>query len=714
MSRHAIHNRICVQSALLAVAMLVLAALAAPATAQITKIVINSTLSQSPTFADRSFGSVGQYEKLVGTVYGELDPYDPRNSIITDIDLAPRNARGLVEYSANFFILKPIDMSKSNHRLIYEINNRGSKLILSYLNQFGTTAAINVENNPGPYAADAGNGWLMNQGYTIAWSGWDGILSTANYNMVLSPPVAINTDGTAIVGPVLEEFEIDNTTTIIPSPTTATQSGGSLAYPAADITDMTTPFLTVRKLYSDTPVLVTNWQYVNSTTIELTPSGKTPFTQGRLYEFTYNATSPVVEGIGFAAVRDFVSFLARASADHGNPLAGDIHYVYSFGISQSARYMRDFVKFGFNEDLGGRRVFEGVDNYVAGGSSGVALNYRFAQPGMTEFQHTDRWYPEGFFPFAWEITHDPITGKTDGRLRSCRKTDTCPKIIESYTETEYWRKTASLGTTDPTGTYDLEDPPEVRFYQFSSLPHGAASGLGICAQPRNPIVAGAGLRALLVALDGWVTEGKEPPESRVPRLKNGTLVPSMPQSGVGFPSIPASSYLGSATPSAGVLYNGVTTIADLWNFGPLFDEGICTVVPPQLVGTTTPTQTSGPYIYPSYVPKDDSDGIDIAGIHLPDVAAPIATYTGWGTQGPAFAYPDGCDSSGQMLAFAPTLEDRKASGDPRPSIQERYPTHQAYVDAVTRAAYQLKHQRLLLDEDVQQYISAAEASTIGN
>ena len=657
----------------------------AMARARIVRIEITKT--ESPTFEGRDFGN-GSYEKLVGVAYGELDPHDRRNAIITDIGLAPRNARGMVEYSTSIYILKPVDMTKGNHRLIYDATNRGNKRALGELNRFGTNS-ITHANDP-TTAADAGNGWVMRQGYTISWSGWDGSVPDAKNNTVLTVPIAKNRDGTAIVGPSLEEFEINDSKT----------ASESLSYPAYDPSDMTTPQLTVREHYSDAPLRITNWRHVNASEIELTPPG-TCFTQGRLYEFTYQATAPKVLGIGFAAVRDFVSFLRHGEAGDSNPLAGQVQHTYSFAISQPARMFRDFVHLGFNEDERGNRVLDGIENYIAG-ANGIFMNYRFAQPDRTERQHINRWYPEGLFPFAWQITHDPITDQTDGRLRRCQATDTCPKIVEAFSENEYWAKANSLLTTDPEGRHDLPDPPNVRFYLFSSLQHGNASGPGICAQPRNPITTNAGLRALLVALDEWVSTGREPPASQVPRLADGTLVPALPQSGQGFPQIP------------GVTYNGLTTIRNVYDWGSRIHDGILSIVPPEYKGKTTPTETTGRYVYPSYVPKDNSDGINLAGVHLPDVAVPVATYTGWGLQGLAFASGDGCDAAGQMIPFAKTRAEREHNGDPRPSLQERYPTHQAYVEAVTRAANALKEQRFLIDEDVQQYIAAGVASGVGN
>ncbi|MBI4469928.1 MAG: hypothetical protein HY650_11475 [Acidobacteria bacterium] len=598
--------------------------------------------------------------------------------MITDIEFAPRNARGMVEYSMDFFILKPTDLSKGNHRLLYHMNNRGNMNFLAVFNGGGGG------NNP-TTLADAGDGFLMRQGYTIVSSGWDAGVTSGNGRLTISVPIATNPDGSPIVGPSLEEFVIDDATTMT----------GALTYPAANM-NRSQASLSVRVHYTDPPVLIpaTGWEYVNPLTIRLLPAGM-PFQQGRLYEFTYPAQDPIVAGLGYAATRDFAAFLRHDTVDadgNRNPLAGDVEAIYTYGFSQPARFMRDYIHLGFNEDGQGRPVFDGLLNPVGGGS-GIYLNFRFAQPARTHRQHRGRWFPEREFPFANQVIFDPITGRTDGRLRRCLASNTCPKIFEVNSANEYWVKAGSLLHTDMLGN-DLADPPNVRFYLISSLPHsaiGGPSGLGICQQSRNPLSPATTLRALLLALDDWVTRGTEPPASRVPRRADGTLAPSLPQGGVGFPGIP------------GVTYHGLMTTGDLFDYGPLFADGILTVLPPVLLGSP----------YPAYVPKTDADGNDLAGIRLPEIAAPLATYAGWNLRAAAFAGDDLCDASGLKVDFRQTRAERLAAGDPRLSIEERYPIHQAYVDAVTQAANLLKSQRFLIDEDVQKYIAAAAASNIG-
>ena len=344
----------------------------------------------------------------------------------------------------------------------------------------------------------------------------------------------------------------------------------------------------------------------------------------------------------------------------------------------------------------GRKAFDGVLNWIGGGD-GIYMNYRFAQPFRTHRQHIARWTPEFQFPWANLRTHDRVTGQTAGRLDRCLDSDTCPKIIELNSENEYYSKGGSLLTTDTAGhDLDLNQTPNVRYYLLSSAPHGAGTAAGICQQPQNPIVGNQALRALLVDLDEWVSKGREPPANRVPRRADGTLVASLPQAAEGFPTIP------------GVNYNGVMHTGDLWDFGRDFDDGIVTISPPILVGTP----------YPVFVPKTDIDGNDIAGIRLPDISVPIATYSGWAlraspaTETNSIKIVDGCDASGQRIPFQRTKAQRMAVGDPRLSLEERYPDHQTYVNMVTQAAQTLAQERLLVDMDVQAYIAAAQAAAV--
>jgi hypothetical protein len=653
------------------------------AEARVTRIEIAAI--ESPAFGGASFGEVGQYEKLVGRAFGEVDPGDPRNQGITDIQLAPRNARGKVEYDTGIIVLRPLDPAKGNHRLFYELTNRGVILSLR---------AFNDSPNPSttdPAAADAGNGFLMRQGYTILFTGWDvsaaGTFSS-NY------PIATQPDGSPIVGPSVEEFVFDS---VAPAPQPST---ASLQYRAASL-DTRQATLTVRTHYADAQTIVPadGWRFLDERTIQLLPQGTT-FAAGAIYELAYQARDPRVAGLALAAVRDIPSFLHRAGADdagHPNPLAGQIERIIGHGISQPARVLHDVIDLGFNQDEDGRQVFDAILDYIAGASSGF-FNVRFAQPSRTHRQHIGRWTPERSFPFANQLLFDPVTGRLDGRLVRCRLTHSCPKIFEVNSSNEYWVKGGSLLHTDTLGHDLLVDPREVRYYHFASRPHSPAAGPGICEQDRNPLGPGAGLRALLVDIDEWASGVRGPPRSRLPRRFNGTLVRSLPQSSVGFPAIP------------GVRYTGLMTTGDLFDFGPRFRDGI-------LDFRTDPSGIVSPVVaspYPVFVPKTDRDGNEIAGIRFPDVEVPVATYTGYGFRAAGFGGPDLCDASGQAIPFEATRAEREAAGDPRLSIEERYPTNQDYVDKVSAAAERLHGQRLLLEEDVTRIVDAARVSGVGD
>jgi len=414
------------------------------------------------------------------------------------------------------------------------------------------------------------------------------------------------------------------------------------------------------------------------------------FVANDIYEFSYTAKDPTVNGLGFAAVRDWNAWLRYENQDdfgNPNPLAGDIERIYTEISSQPGRLLNDFRHLGFNQAENGRKVFDGLMQWISAGS-GLNLNYRFSQPNRTERNRQDHLHVENVFPFANVVTTDPFTGKTDSRYASCEATGTCPLGVEIYSANEYWVKTASLLHTTPDGTRDLPDSPYTRNYFMSSMRHGTgnAATRGNCQQFQNPLNSAPVQRALFLALDEWATKGTPPPGSRVPRLDNGTMAPPLPQSGVGFPNIP------------GVTYTGLQTTRYLLNYGPdFYNTGIATINPPVFTAPYQNNPANGP-IYPSYVPTTDSDGNDIAGVRLPDVTVPLATYTGWALRSGVWAN-DGCEAEGQYIPFARTEAERVAAGDPRPSVEARYPSFGEYKSAVMRAIDGLVTDRLMLCED---------------
>jgi Alpha/beta hydrolase domain len=690
--------------------------------ARVTTLTIDNT---QPAFVvagmPASFGSVGTYEVITGTFTDEVDPDDPHNAVIVDIDNGPKNANGTVSFTADFQIIRPTNPANSAHRVIYDLPNRGNPGALGTLN-----GSSPVNTAVPPTSGDKGNGFLMNMGWTIVEVGWDLTASQGGKAFGITLPVAKNGDGTSITGPALEELVVDLVTPPGSPPATAPATL-PLTYPAAS-GDQSQASLTVRENYGDepTPIPSSGWAYTDSTltAVKLTSGpfgGPEPFGPTALYEFSYIAKDPQIAGLGFAAIRDLATFLRDAKTDDNNvanPLAGDVNYIYTICSSQPCRTTRDFVLWGFNEadipegaSSHHEKAIDGMLNYIGGGN-GIYMNYRFAQPTRTQRQHIARWFPEFQFPFADLTIFDSVTGQIDGRLARCEETDTCPNIFETNSENEFWAKGGSMLLTDGQGhDLDLSRTPNVRYYLLSSFQHGTGNGTttGICRQFSNPLSSAPVERALIVDLDQWVSEGDPPPASQVPRISDGTLVPPLPQSEQGFPKfipnpnptvLPLTQY---------VAYNGVLHTGDLWDFGPQFDEGIVSIIPPLSLGTP----------YQIYVPKTDTDGNDIAGVRVPSVSVPIATYTGWGLRAGNLADPggpasivDGCDATGQYIPFPITLSQRLATNDPRPSLQERYGTTTNYVAKVQAAAQALVDQRFLLEQDIPTYTGPAALVTI--
>jgi len=662
------------------------AMLAAPAAdARITRIQISA--SEKPTFGGFSWPGVGQYEKIVGKAFGEVNPHDRQNRVIVDVEFAPRNARGNVEYSFDFYILKPIDLRKGARKMMYEPPNRGGKT-------WAALGRVTAGDDPGSITDPAvlANAFLMPRGYTMVWSGWDMAAGkdNSNFNTTITLPIAKNPDGTSITGPAYEYIVTSG-------------SSFTLNYPAANPLDKTTAKLTHRVHLNDAPQVIpaSGWAYnAAGTAINLVGSN---FIANDIYEFSYTAKDPTVNGLGFAAVRDWMEFLRyerRDDHNNPNPLAGHIKRVYTEISSQPGRFLNDFRHLGFNETERGKKAFDGHMQWIAAGD-GINLNYRFSQPGRTERNRQDHLYQEGVFPFANVTSFDPITRKTDSRYASCTATKTCPFGVEIYSANEYWVKAASLLHTDPTGSRDLPDSPFTRNYFMSSMRHGTgnAASRGVCQQFDNPLNSAPVQRALFIALDEWATRGKQPPASRVPRLRDGTLVPPLPQSGMGFPTIP-NAFPADSPPRPTVTYTGLKTTRYKFNYGLNFDEtGIPTINPPVITPPYQDNLANGP-IYRSLIPKTDSDGNDIAGVRLPDVTVPLATYTGWALRRGAQA-DDGCEAAGQFIPFPRTRDDRTKTGDPRLSVAERYESFGAYHSKIVRAVEDMVEDRLLLCEDVE-------------
>ncbi len=646
---------------------------ATPAQAYVKKIQI--TAKQSPAFGGYSWPGVGQYEKIAGKAFCELDPKDPRNQLIVDLQFAPKNANGKVEYSFDFYILKPIDLSKGNHKMVYEPPNRGRKTIVALNRGVGGNDPASVTD-----ASLLGDSFLLPQGYSLSFSGWD---ASADSGTTITLPVARNADGSSITGPSYEYIVVNGETSY------------DLTYRAATL-DRSKATLTHRVHLNDKPEVIpaSGWQYnAEGTAISLLPAG-TKFIANDIYEFSYTAKDPTVNGVGLAAVRDFNAWLryeTKDSAGTANPLAGDVTRIYTECSSQPCRFLNDFRYWGFNEAENGKPVFDGMVQWIGAGD-GISINYRWSQPGRTERNRQDHLYLEGVFPFANVTSKDPITGKTDSRYARCMKTKTCAYAMEIFSANEYWVKAASLMTTDPAGKKDLPDSPFTRIYFMSSMQHGTGNGAskGNCQQFQNPLDQQGVQRALFVALDKWATMGTQPPPSQYPKLSDGTLV-KPDQNSTGFPHIP------------GVTYTGFKSTRYLLNYGPNFYKTwIPNLNPPMFAAPYQDNPANGP-IYPSFVPKTDVDGNDIAGVRLPEVQVPLATYTGWALRaGPQ--NDDGCEGAGQYIPFPKTKEDRIESGDPRLSIEERYGNFETYAARYEAAVKDLVSRGLLLPFDAERTV----------
>jgi hypothetical protein len=580
------------------------------------------------------FGEVGAYERVIGVAKGEVDPKAPDTKGIALIDTAPLNERGRVEYAADFFILRPKDPAKGNGHILYEVNNRGRKML------FGNIADGPQGVNDPKTLADTGNGFPMRRGYTIVWSGWDPDAPRANMGLGLTAPIATD-NGKPIVSLVVDEF------------VSGTRAGlldvFKLSY------EMASPDgarLTMRERQADRRKDVA-WTAVDARTVKLAEGKPKP---GFIYEFTYQGTKPKVQGLGFAATRDFVSFLRydeRGRAATGGPIT----HALAIGFSQAGRYLRHHISAGFNRDEQGRKVFDGIHSHIAGVGR-LFFNRPFSQPARTNTQHEDHTFPESWFPFSTATLEDPFTGRKGSLFRG----DGCdPKLIETNTSTEYWQKGASLLTTDPLGAEDVTLPENSRVYMIAGTQHGGRAGAtidpGPNVNPRNPHNPMPAVRALLIALDEWVSKGVAPPPSRVPTLADGTLVEP---DKTGFPSVPGAA---------------VVKVTNR-------------VAPP-----------SEERAYRTLVSRVDADGNEVAGIRLPDIAVPLATYTGWNEYKPPYPRGELADRDGSYLVF------------PAEKIAQRYRSHADYVAKVEVVVGQLLKDRLLLQEDANVFLEKARGET---
>ena len=640
--------------AILGLVMAVLAAALAPVTArgEVTRVEISN---RQDVLGGKSFGAAGPYEKLVGTVYFAVSPQNPHNKIIADLDKAPCNSQGKVEFSADLFILKPKDPARGNGVALFDVVNRGHKLVLSTFNRAKGSADPSTE-------ADYGDGLLMREGYTIVAVGWEFDVPKGKDRMRIEVPVATD-QGRPITGWVNPWFIPDK-------PADAYEYASEYFTPAYPPLDLKNPDyrLTERKGLVAAPRLIPreDWQFARVENGQVAPDPnwvwlKGGFKAGMTYQVTYESENPPVAGLGFAAVRDL------ASAIKYNPDAL-VHgrHVYTYGASQTGRFQRQMIYEGFTTDEQGRQAVDATFIHTGGTSFG-SFNGRFAQPNeLGSFTQTR-------FPIRYEVTTDAVTGKRDG-LGAHVPAGQEPKVFLVDTGSEYWDRgrVTAIRHTSPDGTEDLPDPPNVRVFMLAGTQHSPGSfpprdnGGQLKSNPNDYRWA---QRALLVALDRWARAGVAPPPSSHPLISNGTLVAHRD---IKFPNIP-----------------GVQ-----W---PLHVPGGYRV------------DVVGPYsVLPFLVPQVDADGNDIGGIRLPEQAVPLGTYTDWDFRSDRIGAPDTLIAmAGSYIPFAKTRAEREKNGDPRRSIEERYSGRADYLHRVEEAANQLVEKRYLLQEDVKPIVEAA-------
>jgi hypothetical protein len=603
---------------------------------------IEVTERETPVFGGAEFGAVGSYERLHGTIFGELDPKHPLNAGIVNLDRAARNERGYVEYQSDFRILKPLDLDRGNGCLLYDVPNRCNQPIMTRLN--GAPE--------GGHPQHAGNGFLMRRGFAIVWSGWQGDVPPGVDRLTARFPVI-----PGITGMVREEFIAEATGLLGDNSIQELSEDrfvGTLIYPVADPTGAT---LTVRQREADPRVTPPGlaWRIIDDRHVEIIRPTASGFDRGAIYEFIYRAHDPIVMGIGFAAIRDIVSFLRYETK--ANPLAPQerprIRHALGFGISQSGRVLRDLVYLGFNQDLAGRQV-------------------RYSR------QHEDHSYGDDQFPFSYPTLSDPISGRSDGILQCARDTGVCPKVLHLDTESDLWQARSSLVVTDTSGA-DIAMPDEVRVYTVSGVSHAPFRPLTkpVMQLPGNQLGYGAFMRALLVALFEWVDRGIVPPDSRFPSRATGTLVP-LAEARAAFPRLPQVNF------------------PNVLNELRLRDHS----VQPPIESTT----------YPVFVQLTDADGNALGGIRHPLLEAPLATHAGWSLRASGYCEGDLFTIQGSMIPFAVTETERLRTDDPRPSLETRYASRDAWAARLAEATDRLVAERLLLAEDRDRLVAAARES----
>jgi hypothetical protein len=642
------------------------------ADAHVTRVEI---LSRADIQDGRAFGLAGAYERIIGRVYFAVNPENIHNRQIVDLDKAPRNAQGEVEFSADLYLFKPKDMAKGNNAVLFEVSNRGGRGILRL---------VNGGNSSDPNA-EFGDGFLFREGYTIAWLGWQFDVADQGQNLRLSAPVAHDPGGKEIRGLVRSDFTPSQKRDDMPLGHILLGPGGGKSY-AVDDPASAKNVLTVR----DTPVGArqviprSQWSFAHSVEGQLVADPHFihldgGFLPGKIYEVVYEGKDPVVVGAGLAAVRDFLSFLK-----YDPQATAPVRRVYAVGISQSGRFLRHFLYQDFNADEQGHQVMDGVIAHVAGAGRG-SFNHRFAQPSRDAQPLSSFFFPTDLFPYTDLPEADQETGETAGLLDAASRSHTAPKIFFTNTSYEYWGRSASLIHTSADGLKDAAPGENARIYFLAGLQHFSAtfppqkattgSPDSAAQQRHNPNPVQWFWRALITDMDQWVKDGTPPPPNTYPKIVDGTLVPLSKWT---FPRIP-----GVNTPHE-------MNLAYHLDFGSQWKSGIIFNEPPK-VGKP----------FSVLVPQTDADGNDLGGVRLPELQVPLATYTGWNLRDPTIGAPDlRLSFLGSFLPFAGNASEREKSGDSRPSVAERYVSREEYMGKFAGAAMNLIKDRFLLREDL--------------
>ncbi len=671
------------------------AATCAPAQARVTRIAIERQVS--PAFDGASFGNAGQYEVLAGKAYGELDPGDPHNALIQDIALAPRNGRGMVEYTATFQIVKPVDMAKASHQMWHDVPNRGGRITIAPVERA-----------------------LGDIGLSSGWQG-DGSGSTAPgpNNDYVVVPVAKNADGSPITGRVMARImnaSGKNSRPMMVHSNPLPYRPASLDTNAATLTTHASE--TIDGVIGATvEIAPDDWAFARCSADNPFPGTpdsaqiclRNGFDPNLLYQVTFTAKDPPVLGIGFAAFRDMASFFRNAAQDDAgtpNPIAGGVSWAITRGVSQSGNFIRGLIHLGFNQDEAGRQVYDGAWPIIAGRR--IGLNYRFATPdGVLRLYEAGS---EG--PQWWLAAPDPVRGlPAAGILDRCNASHTCPKIIEHFGAAEVWALKLTPEWVGTAGDTDLPLPDNVRRYYIPGTQHGGGPGgfstvaapppvcpsfgWGTGMLPNNPMPHAQTVNAIRVHFRNWVMKDIAPPPSRYPTLAAGTLADATAEA-MGFPALPG---LPAHAPT------GLISPVIDYDYGPDFNymdgSGVQAVVPPRIK-----------HVISMKAPRVDADGNELGGVPVVLHEAPLGTYLGWNITAAGFHKGHICNYAGGMIPFAKSKAERTASEDPRPSLEERYGNHAGYVAAVEAAAHKAVAEGFLLEADAKALAAAADASDV--